>query len=80
VKRKARPPKLVTVEWRDILGTSGWEKPSEVDPPTFWTVGYLIMKNKETVKIAATKDEKGEWSTITAFPSGCVKEIKYNPS
>jgi hypothetical protein len=43
-------------------------------------VGYLIMKNKETVKIAATKDEKGEWSTITAFPSGCVKEIKYNPS
>ena len=52
------------------------KKPS----PTFWTVGYLIEKNKETVKIAGTKDEKGEWSTITAFPSGSVKEIKYIPS
>jgi len=73
-------PKLVVVEWRDILGTSGWEKPSEVDPPTFWTAGYLITKNKNTIKIAATKDEKGEWSTITAFPSGCVTKINYSPS
>tara|TARA_R100001086_G_scaffold237546_1_gene161669 strand:+ start:58 stop:297 length:240 start_codon:yes stop_codon:yes gene_type:complete len=70
-----KKPRLVTVEWRDILGTSGWEKPSEVDPPTFWTVGYLIKKNKEVIKIASTKDEKGEWTTITAFPAGCVKKI-----
>tara|TARA_R100000687_G_scaffold29712_1_gene24694 strand:+ start:58 stop:297 length:240 start_codon:yes stop_codon:yes gene_type:complete len=70
-----KKPRLVTVEWRDILGTSGWEKPSEVDPPTLWTVGYLIKKNKEVIKIASTKDEKGEWTTITAFPAGCVKKI-----
>ena len=71
-----KKPRLVTIEWRDILGTSGWEKPSEVDPPTFWTAGYLIHKDKDTIKIASTKDEKGEWTTITAFPAGCVKEIK----
>ena len=27
------------------------------------------------VKIAHTKDEKGAWSGITAFPRGCVKSI-----
>lgn len=75
-----KAPKLVTIEWRDILGTSGWEKPSEVTPPTFWTTGYLIHKDEDVIKVAHTKDEKGEWSGITAFPPGCVKRIKRNPS
>ena len=68
-------PRLVTVEWRDILGTSGWEKPDEVNPPVIKTVGYLIQKDKDVVKVAHTKDEKGAWSGITAFPRGCVKSI-----
>ena len=68
-------PRLVTVEWRDILGTAGWEKPDEVNPPVITTVGYLIQKYKDVVKIAHTKDEKGAWSGITAFPRGCVKSI-----
>ncbi len=70
-------PRLVTVEWRDILGTAGWEKPEEVNPPVLLTTGYLIKKNKDVVKVANTKDEKGDWSSITAFPAGCVKSIKY---
>jgi len=69
-------PRLVTVQWQDIIGTAGWEKPDEVNPPTLTTVGYLIKKNKEVIKVAHTKDEKGEWSGITAFPAGCVKSIK----
>ena len=73
-------PKLVTIEWRDILGTAGWERPSEVNLPTFWTTGYLIHKCPDVVKVAHTKDEKGEWSGITAFPPGCIKKIKHNPS
>jgi|TARA_Y100000310_G_C20126471_1_gene553846 hypothetical protein len=68
---------LVTVQWQDIIGTSGWEKPDEVNPPTLQTTGFLIKKNKDVVKVANTKDEKGEWSSITAFPAGCVKSIKY---
>jgi len=68
-------PRLVTVEWRDILGTSGWEKPEEVNPPVITTIGYLIKKDKYVVKVAHTKDEKGAWSGITAFPRGCVKSI-----
>ena len=70
-----KKPQLVTVEWRDILGTAGWEKPDEVNPPVITTVGYLIHKDKDVIKIAHTKDEKGAWSGITAFPKGCVKSI-----
>jgi hypothetical protein len=68
-------PKLVKVFWRDILGTAGWEKPDEVNPPLLTTTGYLIQKNKDVVKVAHTQDEKGDWSGITAFPSGCIKKI-----
>ena len=68
-------PRLVTVEWRDILGTSGWEKPEEVNPPVITPIGYLIQKDKDVVKVAHIKDEKGAWSGITAFPRGCLKSI-----
>ena len=78
--KKTRHPKLVKIEWRDILGTSGWEKPSEVTPPTLWTIGYLIHKDADIIKVATTIDEKGEWSCVTAFPAGCVKRIMNNPS
>jgi hypothetical protein len=67
---------LVVIEWRDIIGTSGWEKPSEVTPPIFWTVGYLLKDDENTVKVVHTLDEKGNWSGVTAFPAGCVKSIK----
>ena len=66
---------LALIEWRDIIGTSGWEKPTEVSPPTFWTVGYIIKEDDETVKVVHTVDEKGDWSGVTAFPSGCIKKI-----
>ena len=70
-----KTPKLVIVEWRDIIGTAGWDKPDEVNPPVITTTGYLIHKDKDVVKVANTKDEKGDWSGITAFPRGCVKSI-----
>ena len=31
-------PKFVEIEWVDILATSGWEKPEEVDPTRCWMV------------------------------------------
>ena len=72
--KKIKPP-LVIVEWRDIIGTSGWEKPSEVNPPKFLTVGYLVKEDDETIKVADTVDEKGGWSGVTAFPAGCIKRV-----
>jgi len=53
--------KLVVVEWLDVLATCGWEKKDEVEPPRFWTVGYLVQKDKKVVKIANTTDEKKEF-------------------
>jgi hypothetical protein len=69
-------PKLVEIVWRDILGTSGWEKLEEVNPPLFKTYGFLVHKDKLTVKVAHTLDIKDNvWSGITAFPAGCIEKI-----
>lgn len=68
--------KLVVVEWLDIFATCGWEKADEAEPQRLWTVGYLVKKDRKVVKIATTKDEKGEWYAFHAFPSGCVVSIK----
>ena len=68
--------RLVVIEWLDIYATSGWEKIDEVEPQRIWTVGYLVHQDKKVVKIATTKDEKGEWYGFHAFPAGCVVSIK----
>ena len=39
-------------------------------------MGYLVQQDKKVVKVATTKDEKGEWYAFHAFPSGCVVSIK----
>jgi len=67
---------LVEVEWYDIIATAGWEKDDEVTCPLFITVGYLIKHDESFVRIATTKDEKGEWYGWNVFPSGCVKKIR----
>ncbi len=68
--------KLVELVWRDILGTSGWEKIEEVNPPLFKTYGFLVHKDKGCVKVAHTFDVKDKvWSGITAFPAGCIEKI-----
>ncbi len=51
-----RKPTLCVVTWRDILSCSGWEKESEVECPTIKQVGWLVSKNKDTIKIASTLD------------------------
>jgi len=87
---EAEEKKLVIVTWRDILSCSGWEKPDDVDCPEFLTVGWLISEDNDTVKIASTLDPtdsigeaKGEVLPvpygITAFPKGCVINIKHLP-
>ncbi len=73
---KIKKPKLVEVEWLDIFATSGWEKLDEVNPPVLHTYGYLVFKDKDTIKVASTKDEHGEWFATHAFPRGCVKKIR----
>ena len=47
---------LVILAWRDIMSFSGWEKASEVDCPTLYTVGWLVSDVGVTVKVASTLD------------------------
>ncbi len=85
-KEKAKP--LVLVAWRDILSDDGWTRAKDVCCPTFYSVGWLAYEDEDTIKIASTLDfddfadeAKGEAMPIpygiTAFPKGCVVEIKY---
>ena len=73
---KIKKPKLVEVEWVDVLATSGWEKLEEVKPPVLYTYGYLVYKDKDTIKVSCTKDENNDWFGTHAFPIGCVKKIR----
>jgi len=85
-KEKAKP--LVLVAWRDILSDDGWTRAKDVSCPTFYSVGWLAYEDEDTLKIASTLDfddftdeAKGEAMPIpygiTAFPKGCVVEVKY---
>lgn len=77
--------RLVIVEWRDIIQTSGWEPEEDVQCPVIRSVGWIIPSEEpNTIKICNTiapedfddkKDGKGYG--ITAFPKGCVEKIEY---
>ena len=69
-------PVLVCVKWRDIIASADWTKAEELDPPVFETWGWLVYKDKDTVKVASTRDEKGSWFGVHAFPTGCIIGIE----
>ena len=80
--------RLCIVEWKDIISCSGWEKASDVDCPTFKTVGWLVSNDEQTIKIASTLDYADAFDDakdeakpvaygITAFPKGCVIEVEF---
>ncbi len=77
--------RLVIVEWRDIIQTSGWEPEDEIHCPVIRSVGWIIPQDDpNTIKICNTIapedfDEKkdGKGYGITAFPKGCVEKIEY---
>ena len=68
--------KLAEVHWLDIVASAGWEKCEDVNPAVMETTGYIVYRDKEVIKIANTKDDKGAWFGIHAIPMGCVKKIR----
>lgn len=80
--------RLVKITWRDILQCSGWEKASDVEAPQFISVGWLVSRDGDQIKIASTLDYADAFGDakdeakpvpygITAFPAGCVDDIKF---
>jgi hypothetical protein len=73
---------LVIVKWKDILQTADWTPAEEVTCPTMESVGWFISKDEKEIKIGSTRvvraadDPQGTPFSITAFPIGCVDEIK----
>jgi hypothetical protein len=76
--------KLVIVEWRDIIQTSGWEPHEDVRCPTIRSVGWLVEQDDPTtIKICNTlapenfEDKGNKEYGITAFPKGCVTKLEF---
>ena len=72
---------LVLVTWRDIVQTADWTPASEVFCHTFKSIGWFISKDDREIKIGGTlvvkaDDPQGTPFGITAFPLGCVEEIR----
>ena len=72
---------LVLVTWVDILQTADWTPAEDVTIPTMQSVGWFISKDEKEIKIGGTlvvkaDDPQGTPFGITAFPVGCVEEIK----
>jgi hypothetical protein len=66
--------KLVIIHWVDIESSIGWsEDPSELEPPQFSTVGWLLHQDETKVVISDTFEVPG---TCTVFPMGCIEAIE----
>ena len=81
-EKEEKEKELVIVKWKDILKTSDWTPAKDVTCPTFESVGWLVSKDDKEIKIGGTlvvhaaDDPEGTPFGITAFPLGCVEEIK----
>ena len=87
-REKEETKKLVLVKWRDVLADDGWTLAKDVNCPTIWSIGWFVSDDGDTLKIASTLDldnfseeTKDEAKPIpygiTAFPKGCVTEVKF---
>lgn len=73
---------LVIVEWRDIVATAGWEQAPTC--PTFFSVGWLVKYDDDTITIAMTKDHEGfmedqdqpQYYAFHSFPAGVVSRLQ----
>jgi hypothetical protein len=73
---KRQPPKIVEVEWLDIVTRPGWmsHREHETGPMECRTVGYVLKDNDQEIVLSAS------WSTqdradTTTIPKGVVKNI-----
>jgi len=88
VGEKEKEKTLVIVKWKDVISDDGWTLPKDVECPVLYSVGWLVLDDEETLKIASTLDPddfSGEAKDetkpvpygITAFPKGCVMSVKF---
>jgi hypothetical protein len=66
---------IVKLQFRDIVATCDWTTHDDVETMLVDLIGWLVYKDKDTVKIACAKAD-GEYSAVHAVPIGCVTKIE----
>ena len=70
---------MVVVKWHDARffpGTYTKEAYREVNMCLFESLGYIITKDKTTLRIAAERNNEGEYRDITLIPTGSILSIR----
>lgn len=70
---------MVVVKWYDTRffpGTYTKEACEGHNMCLFESLGYIITKDKTTVRIAAERNNEGEYRDITLIPTGSILSIK----
>lgn len=68
---------LVEVEWIDSASTNGWNDDfSDGDGlVNCRTAGYLLSKDRVSVKIVQSQSTHGQIAELMAIPRSCVRSI-----
>jgi hypothetical protein len=76
--------RLVEVEWIDSASTNGWQRRGEIDQEQKQdgglvecrTVGYLLSKDKRSLRLAQSQSSHGAVAEICAIPRSCIRSIR----
>ncbi len=69
---------MVVINWHDARffpGTYTKEACRDHNMCLFESLGYIITKDKTTVRIAAERNNEGEYRDITLIPTGSILSI-----
>ena len=68
---------LVHVEWEDSNSQDAWQNLDDIgdSPTTCFSVGWLVHRNGERIRVASTIGDNDEACLIMTIPLSCVKQI-----
>lgn len=66
---------IVSIVFRDIVGTADWTVHEDVECLPVEVIGFLVYEDEDTVKIATARTPDNEYSAVHAIPTGCITEI-----
>jgi len=70
---------MVVVKWHDARFYSGTYTKKDCKKHTmclFESLGYIISKDKTTIRIAAERNNEGQYRDITLIPAGSIMSIR----
>ena len=71
--------KMVMVKWHDARFYSGTYPKEDCEKHNmclFESIGYVLRSDKTTTRIAAERNDLGEYRDITLIPTGSIISIK----